>query len=150
MKNAASRPGHGSHRHLPVPHRRTRRQPLRGVDDGVGVHAVVAVEVVDGAGLAEMLDAQRYPRFDLLILEPRSSAPNMMEYNRKKKPNTKTATPTPASANHGKDLTPCSETPRKATRIPATIMREKITIGMPRFTLICPVALGRVLIKRGS
>ena len=74
-----------------MPHRRARGEALRGVDDGVGVHAVVAVEVVDGAGLAEMLDAQGYPRFDLLILEPHSSAPNMIEYN-KKKPNTKTAT----------------------------------------------------------
>src|SRR4051812_18945304 len=47
-----------SHRHLAVPHRRTRSEALRGIDDGVGIHAVVAVEVVDGAGLAEMLDAQ--------------------------------------------------------------------------------------------
>jgi hypothetical protein len=89
-----------------MPHRRTHGEPLRCVDDGVGVHAVMAVKVVDGAGLAEMLDAQRYPRFDLPILEPRSSAPNMMEYNRKKKPNTKTATPTPASAKPWKS--PCS------------------------------------------
>jgi hypothetical protein len=101
-----------------MPHRRARRQSLSDVDDGVGVHAVVPVEIVDGAGLAEMLDAERYPRFDLPILEPHSSAPNMVEYNRKKKPNTKTATPTPASANHGKVRAPCSATPRKARGSP--------------------------------
>ncbi len=34
-------------------------QRFRRIDDGVGVDAVVAIEVVDGAGLAEMLDAER-------------------------------------------------------------------------------------------
>jgi hypothetical protein len=116
-----------------MPHRCARRQFLRGVDDGIGVHAVMAVEIVDGAGLAEMLDAERYPRFDLLILEPHSSAPNMMEYNKKKKPNTKTATPIAKNANHGKDFAPCSKTARKATKIPMIIMREKIAIGLRCF-----------------
>jgi hypothetical protein len=123
-------------------------EPLRRIDDGVGVHAVVAVEIVDGAGLAEMLDAQRYPRFDLLVLEPHSSAPNMMEYTGRRRQTQKQPRRFQRVQTRG-NLTPCSATPRKATRIPATIMREKITIGMPRFTLICPVALG-VLIKRGS
>src|SRR5580692_5620605 len=36
-----------------------RRDRLRRGDDGVGVDAVVAVEVLDRAGLAEMLDAER-------------------------------------------------------------------------------------------
>jgi hypothetical protein len=46
-----------SHRHLAMPHRRACGEAFGRVDDGVGVHAVVAVEVVDGPGLAEMLDA---------------------------------------------------------------------------------------------
>src|ERR1700751_4685203 len=36
-----------------------RRDGLGGGDDGVGVDAVVAVEILDRAGLAEMLDAER-------------------------------------------------------------------------------------------
>ena len=47
------------HRHLAVPHRRARREAFGRIDDGVGVDAVVAVEVADGAGLAELLDAER-------------------------------------------------------------------------------------------
>ena len=47
-----------SHRHLAMPHRRACGEALRRIDDGVGVDAVMPVEVVDGAGLAEMLDAQ--------------------------------------------------------------------------------------------
>src|SRR5690349_4464121 len=47
------------HRHLAMQHRRARRQALGGVDDGVGVDAVGAIEIVDGAGLAELLDAER-------------------------------------------------------------------------------------------
>ena len=39
--------------------RAPRRDSLGGGDDGVGVDAVVAVEVLDRAGLAEMLDAER-------------------------------------------------------------------------------------------
>src|SRR4030095_2460335 len=51
---------HGpSHRHLPVPYRRTNRQAFCRIDDGVGVDAVVAVEVGDSAGRAKMLDAER-------------------------------------------------------------------------------------------
>src|SRR5580698_1048222 len=39
--------------------RAPRRYRLGGGDDGVGVGAVVAVEVLDRTGLAEMLDAER-------------------------------------------------------------------------------------------
>ena len=38
---------------------RPGRDRLGGGDDGVGVDAVVAVEILDRAGLAEMLDAER-------------------------------------------------------------------------------------------
>src|SRR5437660_704859 len=47
-----------SHRHLPMPHRRTHREAFCGIDDGVGVDAVVAVEVANSTGLAELLDAE--------------------------------------------------------------------------------------------
>jgi hypothetical protein len=124
-----------------MPHRRAHGETFRCIGDGVGVDPVTPVEVVDGAGLAEMLDAQRYPRFDLPILEPHSSAPNMMEYNKKKKPNIKTATPTPASGNHGKDLAPCSKILKSVTSIPTKIMREKIAIGTRCFILACRIAL---------
>ena len=42
-----------------MPDRTPRRDGLGGGNDGVGVDAVVAVEVGDRAGLAEMLDAER-------------------------------------------------------------------------------------------
>src|SRR5580700_12158934 len=42
-----------------MPDRTPRRYGLGGGDDGVGVDAVVAIEVLDRAGLAEMLDAER-------------------------------------------------------------------------------------------
>src|SRR2546421_12965127 len=45
-------------RHFAVPPRRAGGQAFRRVDNGVGVDAVVAIELVDGAGLAEMLDAE--------------------------------------------------------------------------------------------
>jgi hypothetical protein len=48
----------GSH-HPEMPYRPPQRDSLRSGDDGVGVDAVVAVEVGDRAGLAEMLDAER-------------------------------------------------------------------------------------------
>src|SRR3569832_2029734 len=47
-----------SHRHLAVPHRRPDREAFRRIDDGVGVDAVEAIEVINGAGLAELLDAE--------------------------------------------------------------------------------------------
>jgi len=50
-----------SHRHLAVPHRAPAVR-LSRVDDGVGVDAVVAIEVGNRAGLAEMLDAERFTR----------------------------------------------------------------------------------------
>src|SRR5271154_7157591 len=48
-----------SHRHFAVPHGRPGGEAFGRIDDGVGVEAVMAVEVVDGAGLAEMLDTER-------------------------------------------------------------------------------------------
>src|SRR3954452_853201 len=46
-------------RHLPMQHRRAGGEAFGRIDDGVGVDAVVAVEVGDGASLAELLDAER-------------------------------------------------------------------------------------------
>ena len=43
---------------------------FRRIDDGVGVDAVVAIEVVDGAGLAEMLDAERFQAMAAHAAEP--------------------------------------------------------------------------------
>src|SRR5258708_6288876 len=68
---ATGRGGNGkSHRHFAVPHRRARGQGFRCVEDGVGVHAVVAIEVVDGAGLAEMLDPERLDPVAAYAAEP--------------------------------------------------------------------------------
>src|SRR5437870_1611351 len=53
-----------------MPHRSTGGKALSGVDDGVGIEAVVAVEVVDGAGLAEMLDAERLEAVAAYAAEP--------------------------------------------------------------------------------
>ena len=49
-----------SHGQFPVPHRRTRRQAFSGIDNGVGADAVVAVEVVDGAGLDPFAKTKRF------------------------------------------------------------------------------------------
>src|SRR6185437_1278769 len=57
---AYARPSISSHGHFPVPHRRACRETFGCINDGVGVDVIVAIEVVDGAGLAEMLDAQRF------------------------------------------------------------------------------------------
>src|SRR6185369_8452582 len=48
-----------SHRHLAVPHGCADGEAFGRIDDGVGVDAVVAVEVSNSAGLAELLDAER-------------------------------------------------------------------------------------------
>src|SRR6185369_14895516 len=58
------------HCHLPMPHRRAGGQTLRRIDDGVGVHAMMPVEIVDGAGLAEMFDAQRLDAVAANAAEP--------------------------------------------------------------------------------
>src|SRR5579862_3490406 len=58
MGFAALYPFYKSH-HAQMPYRPPRRDGLGGGDDGVGVDAVMAVEIVDRAGLAEMLDAER-------------------------------------------------------------------------------------------
>src|SRR5260370_4259925 len=62
-----------SHRHLAVPHRRAGGDGFGGVDDGVGVDAVVAVEIVDRPGLPEMLDAARFHLVAAHAAEPAQS-----------------------------------------------------------------------------
>src|SRR5215813_11325630 len=42
-----------------MPDRRADGETFRRIDDGVGVEAMVAVEVVNGAGLAKMFDTER-------------------------------------------------------------------------------------------
>src|SRR5664279_1886802 len=59
-----------SHRHLAVPHRGAGGEAFGRIDDGVGVDAVVAIEVVDGAGLAEMLDAEGFDLVAAHAAEP--------------------------------------------------------------------------------
>src|SRR5260370_1373974 len=59
-----------SHRHFAVPHRRAGGEAFGRVDDGVGIDAVVAVEVIDRAGLAEMLDAERLDTMPAHAAEP--------------------------------------------------------------------------------
>ena len=59
-----------SHRHLPVPDRSTDSDAFGRIDDGVGVHAVVAVEVIDGTGLAELFDAERLDPMAAHAAEP--------------------------------------------------------------------------------
>ncbi|GCC48310.1 hypothetical protein chiPu_0032226, partial [Chiloscyllium punctatum] len=53
-----------------MPHRGAGRDAFRSIDDGVGVDAVVPVEVGDGAGLAEMLDAERLEAVAAHAAEP--------------------------------------------------------------------------------
>ena len=53
-----------------MPHRRARGEAFGCVDDGVGVDAVVAIEVVDRAGLAEVLDAERFDAMAAHAAEP--------------------------------------------------------------------------------
>ena len=43
---------------------------MGGADDGFGVDAVVAVEIGDGAGLAEVLDAERADAMAVNAAEP--------------------------------------------------------------------------------
>src|SRR3954454_13770848 len=59
-----------SHRRLPMPHRRSYREAFGRVDDGVGVDAVVAVEVANSVGLAELLDAERFEPVSAHAAEP--------------------------------------------------------------------------------
>src|SRR5215471_14564053 len=60
----------GSHRHFAMQNGCARGQALGGIDDGVGVDAIVAIEVVDGAGLAEMFDAERLDAMAAHAAEP--------------------------------------------------------------------------------
>src|SRR5215210_3279311 len=59
-----------SHRHFAVPHRRAGGEAFGGVDDGIGVNAVVTVQLVDGAGLAEMLDTESFEPVAAYAAEP--------------------------------------------------------------------------------
>src|SRR5580693_3527231 len=60
--------------------RTARRNSFGGGDDGVGVDAVVAVEVLDRAGLAEMLDAERPHAMSMDGAEPRQSRRMAIEH----------------------------------------------------------------------
>src|SRR5258705_1771668 len=62
--------GRRLHRRLAVPHRRAGADGFRRVDDRVGVHAVVAIEFADAAGLAEMLDPERLDAVAAHAAEP--------------------------------------------------------------------------------
>ena len=53
-----------------MPHRGADGETFRRIDDGVGVDAVVAVEIVDGPGLPEMLDAERFDLVAAHAAEP--------------------------------------------------------------------------------
>src|ERR1700728_4404892 len=57
-------------RHFAVPYRTAGGDAFRRIDDGVGVDAMVAIEIVDRAGLAEMLDAQRFHAVTAHAAEP--------------------------------------------------------------------------------
>src|SRR5581483_6951043 len=75
VRSLRSRPGmtsfmKRSHRHLAVQDRRAGCEALGRIDDGVGVDAVVAIEVGDGAGLAEMLDAERFDAMTAHAADP--------------------------------------------------------------------------------
>src|SRR6478609_6287904 len=59
-----------SHRHLAVADRGADGETLRRIDDGVGVDAVVAIEVANRAGLAELLDAERLNTMTAHAAEP--------------------------------------------------------------------------------
>src|SRR5579872_7542007 len=60
VKRCAAAPGPTSHGQFPVTHRRAGGETFGRIDDGVGIDAVVAIEVVDRAGLAEMFDPERF------------------------------------------------------------------------------------------
>src|SRR5947209_1763915 len=59
-----------SHRHLPMQHRGAGGEAFGGIDDGVGIQAVVAVQVGECAGLAELLDAERLDAVAANTAEP--------------------------------------------------------------------------------
>src|SRR6478752_7465508 len=58
------------HRHLAVPHGCSDREAFGRIDDGVGVDAVVTVEVSNSSGLAELLDAERLEAMAAHAAEP--------------------------------------------------------------------------------
>jgi hypothetical protein len=59
-----------SHRHLAMPHRRAGREAFGRVDDGVRVKTVMAIQLVDRSGLAEMLDAKGFQAMAADTAEP--------------------------------------------------------------------------------
>src|SRR6478735_6505866 len=70
VRNCALGRGDELNRHFPMQHRRTGGEAFSRIDDGVGVDAVVAVEVGDGAGLAELLNAERLDTMAADTAEP--------------------------------------------------------------------------------
>src|SRR5262245_50011209 len=59
-----------SHRHFAVPHGTAGGEAYGRIDDRVGVDAIVPIEVVDGAGLAEVLDAECFDAMAAHAAEP--------------------------------------------------------------------------------
>src|SRR5579863_10064378 len=62
--------GPASHRHFAMPHRCAGGEAFGRIEDRVGVEAVVPIEIVDGAGLAEMLDPERLDAMAAHAAEP--------------------------------------------------------------------------------
>src|SRR3954468_21932457 len=62
-------------------HRRAGGEAFGRIDDGVGVDAVVAVEVGDGAGLAELLDAERLNAMAADTAEPAERRRMAVDYS---------------------------------------------------------------------
>src|SRR3954452_25037716 len=59
-----------SNRQFSVADRGACRQIFGSVDDGIGVNAVVPVELIDAPGLTEMLDAKRFQPMAAHAAEP--------------------------------------------------------------------------------
>src|SRR5579859_1667902 len=59
-----------SHGQFAVTHRRPGGEAFGRIDDGVRIDAVMAIEDVDRAGLAEMLDAERFHPMAAHAAEP--------------------------------------------------------------------------------
>src|SRR5579872_4659347 len=70
VKRCAAAPGPTSHGQFAVTHRRAGGETFGRIDDGVRIDAVVAIEIVDRAGLAEMLDAERFHPMAAYAAEP--------------------------------------------------------------------------------
>src|SRR6516164_2328464 len=59
-----------SHRHFAMQNRRAKGEAFGGIDNRVGIDPVVAVEVVDRAGLAELRHAERFHPVPAHAAEP--------------------------------------------------------------------------------